>query len=159
MVSKYLRLEDGDENFFFIHGYELEVLLLEFPANLEFYEDFCIEMCYNKDIAGGLLSKIWDLRENFGKNKRFKDDMNRLPHKREISKVDEFALSRGKYLLLGMKPNETLIYGHTHNPFINKDLMVANTGSWIDELPNKEEQNSYIEIEDGEMELKFFNEY
>lgn len=155
IVSKYLRLEDGGESFFFIHGYELEAILWEFPASLKMYEDFSKEMCYNKDTSGGFLSKLWNLKERYGKKRRFIKDMNKLPHKREISKVDQFALSRGKYPLLGMKPDETLIFGHTHSPFINNDLKVANTGSWIDELPNREQQNSYIEIEEGEMELKF----
>ena len=55
-----------------------------------------------------------------------------------------------------MKPDENLIFGHTHRPFINKDKKVANTGSWVNELKEKEHQNSYIEINDGEMELKFW---
>jgi hypothetical protein len=45
--------------------------------------------------------------------------MNKLPHKREIEKVDEFALTTGKYALLGMKPHETLIFW-TYAPAIYK---------------------------------------
>jgi UDP-2,3-diacylglucosamine pyrophosphatase LpxH len=155
IISKYLRLEDGGESFFFIHGYEMEAILWEFPASLQMYEQFSKEMCYNKDETGGFLSKIWDINQYFGKKRRFVNDMNKLPHKREIEKVDEFALTTGKYALLGMKPHETLIFGHTHRPFINEAKKVANTGSWIDELP-KNEQNSYIEIDEGKMELKYF---
>ncbi len=156
-VSKYLRLEDAGESFFFIHGYELEAILWEFPTSLKMYEEFSNEMCFNEDTTGGFLSKIWDLKSFLDKKRRFKKDMNKDPHKREsINKVDEFALSLGKYPLLGMKPNENLIFGHTHRPFISEDRKVANTGSWIDELPIKKQQNSYIEISNGQMELKFF---
>jgi UDP-2,3-diacylglucosamine pyrophosphatase LpxH len=157
IVSKYIRLEDGGKSFFFIHGYELESILWEFPTSLKMYEKFSNEMCFNKDSAGGFLSKIWDIRKFLGKKRRFIKDMNKSPIERKtISKVDEFALTTGKYPLLGMKHDETLIFGHTHQPFINKAKKVANTGSWIDELPQKSRQNSYIEIHDGEMELKYF---
>ena len=157
IVSKYLRLEDGGESFFFIHGYELEAILWEFPSSMDTYEKFSKEMCFNKDTSGGFLSKIWDLKNIFGKKHRFIKDMDKEPFKREtINKVDEFALSSGKYPLLGMKPDENLIFGHTHRPFMNKTKKVANTGSWIDKLPIKNHQNSYIEINNGQMELKFF---
>ena len=55
-----------------------------------------------------------------------------------------------------MKTDERLIFGHTHGPFINQDKTVVNTGSWVNELQNPEYQNSYVEIEDGIIELKFF---
>lgn len=114
-------------------------------------------MCFNKDKTGGFLSKIWDLKGFMGKKRRFVKDMDKEPHKREtINKVDNFALSTGKYPLLGMKPGETLIFGHTHRPFIDYEKKVANTGSWIDELPIKSHQNTYIQIKDGKMELKSF---
>ena len=55
-----------------------------------------------------------------------------------------------------MKSDERLVFGHTHGPFINNEKTVANTGSWINELESKEYQNSYVEISEGNMELKFF---
>jgi UDP-2,3-diacylglucosamine pyrophosphatase LpxH len=157
IVSRYLRLEDGGESFFFIHGYELESILWEFPASLDMYEKFSKEMCYNKDKTGGFLSKIWDLKGIMGKKRRFVQDMNKAPYKREtINRVEEFSLTTGKYPLLGMKPDETLIFGHTHRPFIDQAKKVANTGSWVDELPIEDQQNSYIQIDEGKMELNFF---
>lgn len=157
IVTKYLRLEDGGESFFFIHGYELEALLWEFPCSMKMYEKFSNEMCFNQNETGGFFSKIWDLKGIVGEKSRFIKDMNKEPHKRDnIKKVDEFATSTGKYPLLGMKPYETLIFGHTHRPFIDYDKKVANTGSWVDELPIKNYQNSYVQIDDGKMELKFF---
>jgi len=52
-----------------------------------------------------------------------------------------------------VKENEALVFGHTHEPFINKKENVANCGSWQrDALP----QDTYIEIKDGKMALKIF---
>lgn len=31
-------------------------------------------------------------------------------------------------MLLGMRPDEKLIFGYTHDPFINKEETTANTG-------------------------------
>jgi len=157
-ISKYLRLEDKGESFFFIHGYELEAILWEFPASIKMYEEFSKDMCYNKDTSGAILSKMWSSYQSFkGLGKRgFKKEMQKKPQERNnINEVDKFAQSIGKYPLLSMKPNENLIFGHTHRPFINHDKKVVNTGSWVDEL-EKKNQNSYVEIYDGKMELKFF---
>lgn len=75
--------------------------------------------------------------------------MQKKPPKREnINEVDKFAQSTGRYPLLGMKPDENLIFGHTHQPYIKQDKKVANTGFWVNEI-EKERQNSYFEIKDG----------
>jgi UDP-2,3-diacylglucosamine pyrophosphatase LpxH len=156
IVSKYLRLEEGGKSFFFIHGHELEAILWEFPASLEIYEKLSNQMCFNKDSAGQILSRIWDIKGLLNK-RRFRKDMYKEPNQRKnIDKVYNFAVSSGKYFLLGMKPDENLVFGHTHRPFINQDKTVVNTGSWVDELPSKDYQNSYVEISEGQMELKFF---
>jgi UDP-2,3-diacylglucosamine pyrophosphatase LpxH len=156
-ISKYLRLEDGGNRFYFIHGYEFEVLSLE-PMTLEMYEEFSEKMCFNEDIIGGIASHLWDFIQGSGfKEKIEKNPRERLESK-ETKKIYNFATSKGKSFLLGMKPDERLVFGHTHGPFINNDQTVANTGSWINELPKKEYQNSYVEISEGEMELKFFKD-
>ena len=56
---------------------------------------------------------------------------------------------------MGLQPYEALIFRHNHLPFIEKETKIANTGAWVDEF-SKELQNSYIEIINGEMELKYF---
>lgn len=50
-----------------------------------------------------------------------------------------------------IKPNEILVFGHTHKPFCEKNR--ANTGSWLIE---EEKKYSYLIIDDGKMELNFF---
>lgn len=173
-VSKFLRLEDSGKTFYFIHGYEFEVLNLE-PMTLEEYEEFSESSCFNEDIVGGIEGNSYDIAQKakseiegtlnkmervFVKKESFKnqlivDPRERLDSLDETKKIYEFATSVGKYFLLGMKPDERLVFGHTHGPFINEDNTVANTGSWIDEIKEKKYQNSYIEINNGIMELKF----
>ena len=167
-------MKDSEKTFYFIHGYEFEVLNLE-PITLEEYERFSEAMCFNEDIVGGIEGDSWDLahkakseieesinkvKEVFVKMESFKNEMKADPRDRldsldETKKIYEFATSMGKYFLLGMKPDERLVFGHTHGPFINEEKTVANTGSWIDELEEKKYQNSYVEINNGEMQLKF----
>lgn len=174
-VKKFLRLEDGGKKFYFIHGYEFEVLNLE-PMTLEEYEGFSEAMCFNEDIVGGIEGDGWDLAQKtksevkglfdgikkaFVHIESFKEQMKENPRDRlksldETKKIYNLATSQSKYFLLGMKPDEILIFGHTHGPFINDENTVANTGSWVNELKQKEYQNSYIEINNGEMELKFW---
>jgi len=156
-ISKYLRLEDNGETFYFMHGYELEVLLNLEPLTIEMYEEFSDKMCFSEDILGGIASHLWAfLQEDRGMLGKLAEEIKKTPHKREnIDNVYNFAISSGKHVLLGMKTHENLVFGHTHRPFINLDKKVVNTGSWVDEI-SKEYQNSYVEINNGKMELKFF---
>jgi len=152
-VSKDLRLEDAGNRFYFTHGYEMEVLV-NYELNLETYEQFAYNMCWNSDEKGSLLSKIWDTFRTISKEEV--DELKLKPSKRkELKNLYYFATSPARYIFLGIYPDEALIFGHTHMPFIDKEQKVANTGSWVDELAEKV-QNSYVEIVDGEMELKFF---
>ena len=168
-VSKSLRLRDGGKNFYFIHGYEFEVLIFE-SLTLDVYEAFSEKMCYGKNVIGSVASPFWEF---FYKNKsgiaKLMCKMKKNPQirleeklefkgeeKKEKDIIHEFAVSQGKRFLLGMKPYERLVFGHTHMPFINREGTVVNTGSWVDELKSKQYQNSYVEILDGHMKLKFF---
>lgn len=157
-VSRALRLEDGGKKFYFIHGYELEVLANLEPLSIENYEKFCEKMCFTEDVLCWLASHVWDIIEKRGSIWTQIGTMKKPPNERtDIDKVYYLAVSKAAYILLGMKTDEALVYGHTHRPFINKEKTVANTGSWVDESAlSKEYHNSYIEISDGEMELKYF---
>lgn len=155
-ISKNLRLTDGGNKFYFIHGYEFEVIGLE-PLTLETYEEFSEKMCSSEDIIGDVASHLWNLIQGTG----IKDTLKKNPRERLISskttnKIYNLAISKGKCFILGMNSDERLVFGHTHGPFINDDKTVVNTGSWVNELESKEYQNSYVEIVDGKMELKFF---
>lgn len=85
------------------------------------------------------------------------DIIRRPPHERaSIDQVHELATSKGVYVLLGMHPGDKLVYGHTHKPFINNEKTVANTGSWVVEGPADRPRNTYVLIENGQMELRRF---
>jgi UDP-2,3-diacylglucosamine pyrophosphatase LpxH len=157
-VSKYLRLDDHGEKFYFMHGYELEVLFTLDPLTIDLYEKFSEKMCLTENIIGGIAGFLWDFLEISRRSvDRVTEEMKKNPqNRRKICKVYELAVSQGRYPLLGLKPDEKLVFGHTHRPFINNDKTVVNTGSWVDELPSKEYHNSYVEISKGEIKLKFF---
>ena len=164
-VSKNLRLEDGGNRYYFIHGYELEVMCYE-PLPMDMYEETSEKMCFSDKILGGVVSQAWDIIHGNDIKEKIEgssivEKLGMSPHERfesseEPEKIFKLANSKVKGFLLGMKSNEILVFGHTHEPFINKEKTVANTGSWVNELESEEYQNSYIEIDDGDMELKFF---
>jgi len=152
-VSKYLRLEDAGKKFYFTHGHEMEVLI-NYELNLETYEKFASDMCWNSDKKGSFVSKLWKSVNSVSKDEV--DELKLKPSKRkEMENIYHFATSPAKYIFLGLQPDEALIFGHTHIPFHEKEHKVANTGAWVDEF-GKKIQNSYIEIINGEIELKFF---
>lgn len=156
VISKSLRLNDGKSKFYFMHGYELEVLANLEPLKIESYEEFSENLCFAEDRTGWVLSKVWDTFEKISAVKDAIVMMQKNPQERtDIDKIYNFAISEAAYILLGKKPDEKFVFGHTHRPFITKNGNVVNTGSWVAELA-PEFQNSYVEISDGEMKLKFF---
>ncbi len=155
VVTKSLRLESGGKKFFFIHGYELEVATG--PMTMEHYEKFAEHMCFNSNIVDKIASILWDFIGNLG-NTRMRIEMAiSPPHlRRIIQRVHNLAISKSVSLLIGMQPDEILVFGHTHKPFIVEDK-AANTGSWVNEARDRSVQNSYLKIVDGKMELKYYN--
>jgi UDP-2,3-diacylglucosamine pyrophosphatase LpxH len=157
VVSKWLTLDDGGIRINFRHGYELEVLANLEPMTIETYEWLSERMCFTERVTGGILSELWDLIEERHQITARIEHIKKPPHERnELDKVRELALSKGVYVLLGMKPGEKLVYGHTHRPFIDEENTVANTGSWVDEGPPDRLRNTYLMIENGKMELRQF---
>ena len=157
-IRPSLRLSDNGNTFYFIHGYELEVLLNLKPLDIESYENLSDHMCSGGDVVGGLAGGIWDIIQRLNLKRKF-TDLDKAPHEREtIDNIEKFAESKGVYMLLGMKPDEKLVFGHTHKPFINDDRTIANTGSWVKEATNGQPQNTYVKISSGQMELKTFDE-
>ncbi len=158
-VSKSLRLEDGGNKFYFIHGYELEVLANLEPLSIEMYEEFSEKMCFAEDTIGWFASHLWDLIGG-GPSIRTRTTIaikRSLNKRKNVDKIYNLATSPAAYVLLGMKPYERLVFGHTHIPFINEKGTVANTGSWVSDGRSKE-QNTYVKILNGKMELKVFDE-
>jgi UDP-2,3-diacylglucosamine pyrophosphatase LpxH len=156
-VSKKLCLEDHGSLFSFVHGYELEVLTSLEPMTIELYEEFGDRMCFSERAIGGLATWLWGLIEN---RKEIADNVGQMklpPHVRNnFDREHALATSAGAHLVLGLQPGEKLVYGHTHKPFINDEKTVANTSSWADGgLPDRL-RNTYLVIENSQMELRRF---
>jgi len=153
-VSKELKLENGGKIFSFIHGYQLEVLANLEPLTIREYEDLCVSLCLRTgDFFGDVLSIMWDmLHLSFKKGDRRKNaisSISEVPESRKnMDRVRQLSTSRVKDLFLGLGKEETLVFGHIHRPFIHE--RTANTGCWVSDA---EKQNTYIEIENGEMKL------
>ena len=55
---------------------------------------------------------------------------------------------------VNMNPDDILVYGHTHDPFVDESSAEANPGCWVS---GSYLENSYLIIDDGRMELNFWN--
>lgn len=158
-VQKTLRLSDGGEDFFFTHGYDLDVLatMEPFKIGLDNYEKTCYALSFLTDKSGWAAVNTWGLCEKiagFTDGLRY---MNREPEERttEFGAIELLANSRAACLFLGMHPTDNLVYGHTHRPYVTKDdagNSIANTGYWAGkEVRNTEGVNTYVKIDDGIM--------
>ena len=54
-----------------------------------------------------------------------------------------------------VKDGETLIFGHTHRPFISSDRKVINTGSWVIDA---QIHNTFVEIDEERSKLWYFKD-
>jgi UDP-2,3-diacylglucosamine pyrophosphatase LpxH len=148
-LQKYLRLKDGRSKFFFIHGYELDVLANYEPLTIEDYEKISEALCRAENILGRLMSRIWGLKKKLkkppNKRKSWKIRNGIINH---MDNLEALACSKVRNIFLGLRRDEKLVFGHTHRPFIFEDT--GNTGSWVKE---ECEHNNFIKIENGKMEL------
>lgn len=157
-IQRVLTLQDAGDNFVFMHGYQLEVLSNLEPLTIEEYEELCVSLCQRTgDFIGDLLSFLWDsIHLSFKRGDRRRDmiqSIGEAPEKRkDMHKIDRLARSKAKDMFLGLGRNDRFIYGHTHRPFL--DGSVANVGCWVSDAPL---QNTYLKIENGEMQLLQYN--
>jgi UDP-2,3-diacylglucosamine pyrophosphatase LpxH len=153
-IQKNLTLEEDGARFAFLHGYQLEVLANLEPLTIEEYEQLCVSLCQRTgDFIGDLLSFLWDsLHLSFKRGDKRRDMVQSvvaIPEKRkDMHKVDRLAKSRAKNLFLGLNKEDRFVFGHTHRPFL--EGTVANTGCWVSDAS---EQNTYLKVESGEMQL------
>lgn len=180
----HLQLKDGKKKFYFTHGYEFEVLA-NFPfVTIEEYEIMCQHLCDVKEaVIGKIESTIWSslhfqlankkLGEHFNiiglmtmnPENRMKElhqvkklDENKTnPLLKPRNKIEELAMSPvARSMFIGGEPSETIIFGHTHSPFITKDKMIVNSGSWV---TDNDFHNTYVKIDDiGDVHLMQYNQ-
>jgi UDP-2,3-diacylglucosamine pyrophosphatase LpxH len=157
-VSKNLRLsDDSKKSFYFIHGYELEVLTqFEFLTIAE-YEEICENLCERTDnFFGGIMSRLYsDLKMAIKIGEEGISAIHSItkpPEKRKgFETVEDLARSNAsRRIFLGMEEDDFLIFGHTHRPFLDGNKKVANSGSWVVDAVT---YDTYIIIDGGKVKL------
>ena len=153
---KNLELHDGEVTYRFVHGYEFD------PEQKEHFMSLLCRVM--SDAAGAFESNLWTewnhvegalskLYPGFARSelRATIDRLQRAPHERLKNSVDKINAAACK----DVKPNEILVFGHTHMPFINKAENVANSGSWVTDVTP---HNTYIELTNGKPRLFIFGE-
>lgn len=161
-VSEDLMLSSGDWRYYFIHGHQFE-----HPNDLKRYHTFCDMICMTDDETGSCVDSLWKMyRVLFPffqrMRTRLKQDLKKMLSPVEerltqgdIDRIREVALNTLQEVFGEQCDGRYLIYGHTHEPMMDEDNKVANTGSWVAEpdYPGRRTY-TYITIEEGNLELK-----
>jgi UDP-2,3-diacylglucosamine pyrophosphatase LpxH len=187
----HLSIQGTGKKFYFIHGYEFEVLAKFAFMTIEGYEKICQHLCdVRESNIGRLESAIWSALHLFRFSVKrdgeylpvaeyvpenvvnsIKDEhriteppehrMKELhqppqdrmkPLLKPRDEIEELAMSPvARSMFVGGEPDETIIFGHTHSPFISEDKMVANSGSWV---TDNDFHDTYVTIDDhGDVNL------
>ena len=172
-VKKSAIIKSKYQEFYFMHGYQLEVLCNPYYKSMKTYETFSEHMCLAGDDTGNAADALWKLRQS---NKSLWNKLKRIPENpyaalksmmeppevriRNIRKhnaigpIEKLAEAESKHFLLDIRPEQFLVYGHTHHPYINEEKKVANTGSWG---LGDQKKFWYMEIVDDKVDLKEFD--
>ena len=166
-VKKTLRLVDEGKKYYFTHGYDIDVMAtMENLMTVAQYEQLSERLCFLTDKTGWLASTIWKTTEILDTMKDKVKTLQSAPAERsaEMDSIRLFAGSAARNLFLGLKSDENLVFGHTHVPYVDEvkpGVRVGNTGAWGEDLINPENgkvsRNSYVRIQEGKMELKFYH--
>lgn len=151
---KDLTLQQNGVTIRFVHGWEFDEMQRE-----HFMESLCHSM---SDHKGDRDTNIWAALG------RYDGDLSRVfslidrPRRRRIAEM--LQLGPEQRLVESLKgvekkarstvqPNEVLIFGHTHRPFVNKAENLANTGSWVTTIPV---HNTFVRVDNGKPKLFVF---
>lgn len=181
----HLSVNGSHKKFYFTHGYEFEVLA-NFPfMTIEEYEMICQHLCdVRESTIGRLEGTLWSALHLQFASKKVEEHLTiaqslkkppeersnvhtkiTLPPKETVpplpqprNKIEELAMSSlARSIFIGGEIDETVIFGHTHSPFIAEDKKVANSGSWV---KDNNFHNTYVTIEDdGDMNLHWYPYY
>ncbi|WMW21181.1 UDP-2,3-diacylglucosamine diphosphatase [Methanolobus mangrovi] len=171
-VKKTAVIKSKNQEFFFFHGYQLEVLCNPYYKSMKTYETFSEHMCLAGDDAGNAADKLW---KSIQSHSSLWDSLKRFPENPQdalrsmiqppedriknfnkhnvIEPIEELAGAETRHFLLSIRPDQYLIYGHTHHAYVEDKNKVANTGSWGF---GEDKKLEYIEITDDKVELKEF---
>jgi UDP-2,3-diacylglucosamine pyrophosphatase LpxH len=157
--SKTLQMTDGDRTYIFMHGYEFEygrALRLIRPSM-----DILCRLMSDVDGIGeeklwnSIRRKVLDLHYTVF-TQRLERRLRRSPRSLNIGPEERLkdkrleVVEKRAYETVRGKPGQTLIFGHTHHPFILKGEDLVNTGSWVTDSPV---HNTYVVLEKGRPHL------
>jgi UDP-2,3-diacylglucosamine pyrophosphatase LpxH len=157
-----LELVDGDHTYRFLHGYEFE-----YGNELKFIRPMLEILCHVMSDAEGVpedemwvsitkmlgdlhysaFSQVLQGQDLVIKHNSLHDSpVERL--KGKLDKVEKRAFDH-----IGDKSGHTVIFGHTHQPFISQGEDLVNTGSWVNDASP---HNTYVVLEGGKPRLFVF---
>jgi UDP-2,3-diacylglucosamine pyrophosphatase LpxH len=163
LVYPHVVLPSGDETYYFVHGYQFE-----YPDDMEIYEELANLLCLGGDVLGATVDFFWDLYKetffaltmpkqwfykNFGKSiKPPPERLSRKDMKRINKTIKEWRQENRDDI-----SDTFIVYGHTHDPFVDEKNKIANAGSWVDDPKYPLlEKYTYVTIEDGIIEKRLF---
>jgi UDP-2,3-diacylglucosamine pyrophosphatase LpxH len=162
-VSKNITIKEGSSKYFFIHGYELDVLT-SLNKDISLYEEFFKKSCYEGELKGSVKDFLWKIGKLFRDVEQLpiplvedmQDKLSKSPSLRiTVGKIERFSVSPFLNIFMQIENSSNLVFGHTHRPFITKDYGVINLGSWRkDELIH----NTFLKIEDDKVGLYIYKE-
>lgn len=165
-ISRYFRMKSGEKNFFMLHGHELEVIAKLVYLTVDEYDKLSDQLCRMNDEEGKMASYLHELFHKLvpGRQIEVNDLIQPAEQRKGMDSIDKFARSKAKYPLLGMQLSDTLIFGHTHRPFMDLTNQVINTGGWISDMlvpqgfkerygSDKKCSGWYVKIDKGKYEL------
>jgi UDP-2,3-diacylglucosamine pyrophosphatase LpxH len=142
----------------FKHGWEFD--LAQHPSIME-------ALCFNlSDTIGDQRTTIYSFLQNVkgkfdnvlkdiinfhGGNEEYLGHLLQPPEQR----LQPYLTDVEKKAWSSVKQGETLIFGHTHRPFISKDHKVVNAGSWV---VDAEVHDTFVEIDDEKLRLWNFKD-
>ncbi|MGB6531471.1 MAG: metallophosphoesterase [Candidatus Nitrosopolaris sp.] len=149
----------GNKRFIFKHGWEFD--LAQHPLIME-------AMCHNmSDEEGQAISSVYHIldvaKDSLDKDLKevihFHDTQGQgyvknllLPPEKRLESYFQ-DVERKAYESVGQ--GETLVFGHTHRPFVSNDQKVINSGCWVSDA---QISNTFVQIEGEEMRLCQFTE-
>jgi UDP-2,3-diacylglucosamine pyrophosphatase LpxH len=156
--QKDLTLRDGRTRYRFVHGYEFDP-----EQDAIWMEALCRVM---SDEIGSFESGFWAQLTRAWSNAKYvlyeiflfwrksgtQTRMERLQLTPEARLEKTFGQVESR-ACASVKPNEILVFGHTHRPFVNKAENVVNSGSWVTDSPI---HNTFVELSNGKARLFVF---
>jgi len=147
--------EDSNCQYLFKHGWEYDP-----EQHRPVMESMCHVM---SDDAGDVESTVWSVLTQGPKEwlvwlkSHVEPDLRQQIRDVQIRPEDRLKDSLGQVeqnACKDVKPNQVLVFGHTHIPFVNTKENVANTGSWVTDAADR--YDTYVELSNGKPRLFVF---